>query len=269
VASHRIGAALAAIIVIASTLAGCARPVGDLGRAAPDPLHDQVMPLVGKARAALAKQPMSSFNLTDEEREMRDRIWRYLVSPSASDWFGDSRVELQRTGIAANKKPLRTDLYYGWLHRQTFASAPVRYAHMQADVTADIEMMIPTFVSICAVLNVDRQRGVAANGLNDIEETVRYDAAARQTENQSQIGWFVRALRNRYDSYNYALDHLLVETPHDEAVAANGLITELAVYVDTAERGDFCDSANSSGGGSRRLALPSRSLILGLPVKGS
>jgi hypothetical protein len=257
--------------MIAGLLAGCARPVGDLGRAAPDPLHDQAMPLAGKARAALAKQPLSSFNLTDEEREMRDRIWRYLVSPSASDWFADTMTELQRTAIVPiQDKPLRTDRYYQWIHARTFASAPVRYAHMQADVTVDVQMMPDAFASICAVRTIDRQRGIAANGLNDLEESVRVDAAARQAENEAQIGWFVRALRNRYDSYNYALDHLLVETPHDEAVAANGAITELAVYVEAAERDDFCGDAGSARrGNGGAIALRSRALLSDRAVKGS
>ena len=53
-----------------------------------------VMPGVGKARAAIAGEPVSAFNLADEEIEMRDRVWRYLLAPHARDWFYDTVAEL-------------------------------------------------------------------------------------------------------------------------------------------------------------------------------
>ena len=72
-------------LLIALALAGCARPVGDFGRAEPDPVHDTVMPALGATRAYLARQPVSAFNLTDQEQEMRNRIWRDLAAPNAFD----------------------------------------------------------------------------------------------------------------------------------------------------------------------------------------
>ena len=254
----RRAAALAAIVLIAG-LAGCARPVGDFGRAARDPIHDTIMPLVGNARAAAGKEPVSSFNLTDQEHEMRDRIWRYLAAPHSYDWFQPSIAELQRTRILPiSDKPMRTDRYYVWLHGERFASSRTRYSRVGDDATSDIEMMPATFAAICAVLDVDRQRGVAANGLPNLEDRMRSNAAARQAENAAQIAWFVRAVGNRYDSYNYALDHLLVETPHDEAVRVNGLLSDLAVYVESAQRGDFCDGSSPGHGGRGSGELPSR-----------
>jgi hypothetical protein len=265
----RRAAALAAIALIIA-LAGCARPVGDFGRAEADPLHDTVMPAIGFARASAGREPVSSFNLTDQEHEMRDRIWRYLVSPHAYDWFGDTATELARTRILpVSDKPRPTDRYYRWLHSTRFASSTVRYSRIGDDAQSDIDMMPPTFDAICAVLQVDHQRGVAANGLPNLEDKMRADASARQVENQVQIAWFVRAASNRYDSYNYALDHLLVETPHDNAVGVNGLLSDLAVYVEAAQRGDFCDGSLPGRGGHGQRAVMSRVLRSDAVVKGS
>src|SRR5690606_31726821 len=104
---------LAAIIL---ALAGCARPVGDFGRAAPGVLHDAIMPAVGAARAEAAGEPVSDFNRTDEETEMHNRVWRFLVAPHAHDWFYDTAVELQRTRLSgATDAGFSPDRYYDHL----------------------------------------------------------------------------------------------------------------------------------------------------------
>jgi hypothetical protein len=240
-------------------LAGCARPVGDLGRAERGVLHDEIMPAIGHARATQSGEA-SSFNLTDQEVEMRDRVWRYLVSPHAYDWFGDIAVEYQRTRIVPiGNKRLPTNTYYEWLHSSRFASSRVRYSRVDDDAIADIGMMPSAFRSICAVIEIDRQRGIASNEIEGLEDDVSHNAAARHAENLAVIGWFVRAVGNRYQSYSYALDHLLVETPHEEAVDVNASLSQLAIYVDAAERGDFCSDLRGGKGGVS-LEIPSRVL---------
>jgi hypothetical protein len=261
--------AAGAALVCALTLGACAtRPVGDFGRAEADPIHDTVMPIIGKARAYNQKEPLSAFNLTDEEQEMRDRVWHYLVSPDAFDWFGDNIAELQRTRIVPlSGKPMRTDLYYTWLHDQQFASSHTRYSRIGDNVQSDIALMPEVFKSICVVTKIDRQRGIASNQLN-LEAKMSSDAAARYDENRMVIGWFVRAARNRYDSYDYALNHLLVETPHKEAVGVNNLMNQLAIYVAQAEAGNFCAGSPGMDSG-RDVPIRSRYLIDATPVKGS
>jgi hypothetical protein len=74
------------------------------------------------------------------------------------------------------------------------------------------------------------------------------------------IAWFTGAIRYRYEAYNYALDHLLVETPHVEAIEADNHIAELQLYVEQAERGDFCFDVEGNNGHLKE-ALPSRVLV--------
>lgn len=254
-------------LCIVLMLGGCARPVGDFGRAEPDVIHDELMPAIGKARASRA-EPLSDFNLADEEQEMRDRIWRFLVDPHAYDWFGSTTAELERTRIKpVELKAVSPSRYYDWLHGTRFASARVRNGKLDEDVTLDVESMPGAFAAICAVLAIDHQRGVAANGLPNLDDGVRANAAARQWENQTVISWFVFAARNRYDSYGYALDHLVVETPNANAVTVNASLSQLSDYVAAAERGDFCAIA-ASGPHDHQMAVRSRYLIDGT-VKGS
>jgi hypothetical protein len=239
------GAVALALVVV---LTACTRPTGDFGRAQSNVLHDDLMPKLGAQRAARAGEPVSRFNLTDQEVEMRDRVWRYLVAPHAYDWFGDADIELQRTRLAPVKtqsKPV--DTYYNWLHGTRFASSRVRFNRLAEDVRLDVALMPSTFKAICAVKEGDRQRRVARDGLDGLKPSTSADVEARRLENDAIIAWFVRSVVNRHDSYSFALDHLLVETPHEEAVEANAQIATLASFVESAVRGDFCSGYAGPG----------------------
>jgi hypothetical protein len=255
----------AAALLLLLAVAGCARPTGDFGRAQPGLLHDDVMPAIGSTRAQLAKEPVSRLNLADEEREMRDRIWRFLVAPHAHDWFSDTAVELQRTRISGpldhKFEPRR---YYRWLRQTSYSSSSTRYRTVADHVTADLGTMPETFRAICQVLELDRQRQTASLGLGGLQ---REEVAARSYENRSHIAWFVRAARFRYDAYSLALDNLLVETPHREAVEVDARLAKLAVEVERAERADFCSGAAEVRFRARGEAIPSR-VISGTPRGG-
>ena len=252
--ASRIAGAVVAVL-LCSAAAACARPVGDFGRAAPSALHDDIMPTLGRNSAQLNKTPGSSFNLSDTERDMHNRVWRFLVAPHAEDWFMDTAVELQRTGLG-RPRSFEPSRYYKWLREARYQSSRIRYNTIADHAQADIGTAPQTFLAICRVIETDRQRAVASQSLSGLSAG---DVQARRSENEMFIGWFVASLRYRYDAYSYALDHLLVETPHEEAMAADATLSELAIWVERAERRDFCSQATSSryGGGQ---AIPSRIL---------
>ncbi len=247
------------LIAVTVLLAGCvARPVGDFGRAQPSVLHDTVMPYAGRLIATNRKEPVSNLNQTDQEREMHDRTWRFLIAAHSRDWLFDSSVELQRTRIGrARDFTYTTERYYTWLRTTTYQSSTTRYNTVGRHILADLDTVPTTFQSICAVLEVDRQRRVALAELSGIEQSVADNVAARRTENQWHIDWFVRALTYRYDSYAYALDHLLVETPHEQSMGVDENLRRLRPWVDRANRGDFCVDGAVGGHGSG-VTIPSR-----------
>jgi hypothetical protein len=232
------GVAAAALVVL---LAGCARPVGDLGRAAPDVVHDELMPAAGAARARAEGEPVSDFNRTDEETEMADRIWRFETSGHTHDWFFDTIAEWRRTRLlpAGSGPHFTPDRYYAYLHGTAYQSAPVRYATMTEDIEADLATIPDTFAAICKVETIDRRRRLAAANL-PAGRAMQPDLNARLIENNRQIAEFAAALRYRYDSYNYALDHLLIETPYPAARAVDADLRRLQVEAAIAESGDYC-----------------------------
>jgi hypothetical protein len=232
---------VAATLGLLVVLGGCARPVGDFGRAESSFTHDTVLPAIGSARAQLEGRPVSSFNRTDQENEMHDRIWRFLIAPHSKDWFFDIAVELKRTGLStASDTRFRIDRYYNRLHGTTYASSKVRYATLASDIDADLATLPDTFASICAVIEVDRERRVAASGIAGLDDPSTQSVIARKAENADAIGWFTRALRYRYGSYSYTLDHLLVETPHPQGQGVDAQLGDLDQFVISAEHGDFC-----------------------------
>ncbi len=256
---RRLGRSIAAAIGLCLLLGACARPVGDFERAEPSYVNDTVMPAVGTVRAALMGEPVSGFNRADEETLMADRIWRFMVASHAHDWFYDVAAELKRTRIATSSgAEFKVDRYYNWLHSTAYRSASVRYATVLDDVRADIGTLPDTFAAICAVEEIERERAVSASQIAGIGLRAEPDTAARKSENHVQIGMFVHALRYRYDSYNFALDHLLVETPHQEARDVDAALHQLEGPVQSAERGDFCRSLDIYGGGRGEGAIPSR-----------
>jgi len=260
-------AKFAAVLAFLS-LSACARPIGDFGRAEDDPLHESAANAVQIAHGLSG--PATTLNWSDEELEMRDRIWRYLVSPHGYDWLGDFRVELMRLGfVRAHYKPRPKDGYYRWLTTTSFASSPVRYARLADDIDADLGMLPAAFAAICAVERVDHQRGIAANGLPNADPKMRAGAAERQAENRATIAWFTDSLDARYDAYSYALDNLLIDTPHDAAIRVDAKLSAMRSLVETADSGDFCSEAGRYSPAPRRGGPASRYLMSAGSTAGS
>jgi hypothetical protein len=250
---------LVGVVCLAGMLTACmARPVGDFGRAAPSVQNDVLMPAHGRFVAKQRGEQVSNFNQTDQEREMHDRTWRFLVAAHSRDWMFDGDAELQRTRIGRAKDYLYAPTrYYAWLKREHYQSSRVRYATLNRHILADLDTMPSTFASICAVVEVDRNRAEALLSLSGLAHTAAADVESRRVENQFHIDWFVRAVNYRYDSYSYALDNLIVETPHEQSIAVDASLRQLKVWARLASSHDFC-STGGTGRGKTGVTIPSR-----------
>ncbi len=243
----------------------CARPVGDFGRAEASFTHDEVLPGLGEVRAGLAGEPVSTFNQTDEEREMADRAWRFLIAPHAKDWFFDIATEMRRTRlVAAEEARFSIARYYQHLSTDRYRSSRVRFRRLEDDIKADIATVPGTFAAVCAVLEIDHRRSLALREMGAVGPDMAAEAAQRRAENAAVIGWLTEALRYRHGSYRYALDHLLVETPHEEARAADHQLALFEPYVIAAERGQFCGFSAMGNRGANRDAIEGRVLMSGM-----
>jgi len=224
--------ALVAIGTLTFSVGTAAALDGDLGRYAPQAN-------LGSWLGSLlpAHRGTSSFNRTDAEAEMGNRLWRFVASPDAPPWMIE-RPETLRPGAGLGAADLGR--YYAWLHRAAYRSSAVRYATIADDIAADLGTLPGAFAAICAVERVDRQRVIAAAGLPAVGAELASDLDAREAENSRQIGAFVWAIRYRYESYDFALNHLLVETPDPSAREVDAALAQLEPEIRTAESGHFC-----------------------------
>ncbi len=229
------------ILLLLLSLSACARPVGDFDRIKADNIYDEILPKIETKKDANAEIALS-LNLTDEEKEMHNRVWRYLISPHAEKWFFNIASEWQRTRlIAMDSKKFAIDEYYNYLRTQKFSSSKTRYNAIAREIEADIKMSPAVFRAICAVKEIDRRRNIAVYSIASASEAEIAAVKKRQIENEIFINWFIRALRYRYDSYSFALDRLLIETPHEEARIVDARLSEMIIVVNSAENENFCN----------------------------
>lgn len=224
---------LAAALALLAAVSACSARTGDFGR--PDPAVSSFAPL---------PKPGPTFNETDEEVLMHDRIHRFLYAPHVQGWFVRELAVVRRAALTAKELDRERGTYYRWLSATHYRSSRTRYNAMAADIQADVDTVPATFDAICAVEEIDRQRGLALAEVGAIEPGTENRVARRAQDNDEAIADFAAALSFRYDAYSYALENLLVETPHDEAITVDRLLSTLAAYVGEAETQNFCADPN-------------------------
>jgi hypothetical protein len=222
---------------LVAALAACGVPstttrLGDLGRPV-DRLTTGAIP-----ERFVVEPGTKTFNRTDEEEVMHDRVWRFLHAPHVTGWF---IPRFKREPTEGNDDPRR---YFRWISKTNYRSSEVRYNTVSGDIIADIQTLPQTFVAICEVIEIDRQRSVALQNIAHVEDGMDERVAQRKLDNDTTINDFVWAVRYRYESYGYALDNLLIETPHEKSIEVDSLLNEMFRHVARAEAGDFCGTGS-------------------------
>lgn len=221
------GRTLMGLMIAALLLAAC-RPTGDFGRARPSVINDEILPAAGRLAATYREEPVSWFRMTDDERLLRDRAWAFVRPPHVGDWWLGALVEGQRTRILPEIDPsFDRTRYYGYLRGEAYRSSEGRWNRIISDMRGDA-LLLPPFCRVASLVRrTDTERLVALE-LRRVEPDFERDAYARVAENNRVMGWVWRALAYRVDSYRYALDRLVVETPSTAQVEAERAFDDLA-----------------------------------------
>jgi hypothetical protein len=215
------------LLLVSVTLGGCSG--GDFGRTRQDFLNDDMHRwLGGETTSSIGLRP-SQFQLTDNERLLRDLAFPLIEPPhSRPAWksvFGDYKPlpSPWRQAVVFDRTA-----YGRVLIDEPHRSHSSRYAQLMEDVRDDITRFEPFFADAVRVIDLDRKRNAALSQISALSPRERADAVARMEENTLIVQWVQQCLERRISSYRWALERLVLQAPDNMAADADRLIGELA-----------------------------------------
>ena len=212
-------------------LPGCALN-GDFGRVRDSLVNDDTHSWVGREAALSYGAPASLYNLTENERTLRDLAFP-LIDPPYNRQRWDSvlyEYGIKRKFQSAWWNFDRT-AYYRHLMVAYHRTTTGRYDQLIEDVRNDITRTGPFFEMARHVVDLDRKREKSMAYIADLNPHERGNALARIGENTLTIGWVQRSLTERCAAYHYALERLVVAEPSTTAVEAERVLKQLQMRI--------------------------------------
>jgi hypothetical protein len=215
------------LALIGATLAACSG--GDFGRTRADMRSDDMHRWLGAEVTSSIGLTPSQFQLTDEERQLRDLAYPLVEPPlSRPAWksvFGDYKAlpSPWRQNVVFDRT-----MYGRTLIDEPHRSHSSRYAQLIEDVRNDITRFEPFFASAIRVIDLDRKRNASMARVSELSPRERADAVERMQENSLIVQWVQQCLEQRVSSYRWALERLVIQAPDGLAADADRLIGELA-----------------------------------------
>lgn len=201
---------------------------GDFGRVKRSAWND-VVAGTGSLAAAVRHEPVSGFPLTDEEGELRDRAWRFLVPAGGRLTLDRVLAELVATRIVpASASNPDIASYVDDLLAADARSPVSRYRRLGDDIQADAKLITPFATMAARVLRADRMRLQVLRRLAAPTASEIADAEGRVAENRCLVAWVTSATAFRLRSYGYALERLVLAAPSAEAVGVERALARLA-----------------------------------------
>ena len=214
----------------ALALTGCGSSTGDFGRVKTGYLTGTYWPLLGQAAIAYRGEPESWGATTDDERELRDRAWHFLMPQFAQNKFDDTLAEMRVQRILPSITGTNREIYLNMLLSDAaFRSLASRYRRLAEDIEADRLLIGQFHATFARVKEADRIRERSFAFVTDLTPGEVDDARARVYENVMLEQWVHRDLCYRIEMYRYALERLVLMGPMREAIYAEQGLKALAI----------------------------------------
>jgi len=215
------------LLVAGSLLGACSG--GDFGRTREDFRNDDMHRWIGlEATSSVALRP-SQFQLTDEERQLRDVAYPLIEPPHSRPAWRSVFGDYQPLPSPWRQGPSFDRTAYGRaLIDEPHRSHASRYAQLIEDVRNDITRFEVFYASAVKVLDLDRRRNASLSRISELSPRERADAVARMQENSLIVQWVQQCLERRVSSYRWAVERLVLQAPDAMAAEADRLISELA-----------------------------------------
>jgi hypothetical protein len=212
---RRRGFALAAFVL----LTGCSN--GDFGEVRPMLVRDDVHDWLGPAAAA--PHAASSFELTDDERKLRDLAFPFIEPPYERQRPYSVALEYGAAGTAG----MGRTSYADHLLSDRYRSPSARYAQLIDDVRNDTTRLPQFFETAARVLDIDGKRKKSLLYVSGLSEGERHEALRRIRENAVLVSLVRARLMQRVTAYRFALERLVIMTPSAQAVEAEQSLNQL------------------------------------------
>jgi hypothetical protein len=215
-------------LLLASLILGACSG-GDFGRTRQDFINDDMHRWIGgEATSSVGLRP-SQFQLTDNERQLRDLAYPLIEPPHSRPAWRSVFGDYQPLPSPWRQAPAFDRTAYGRaLIDEPHRSHSSRYANLIDDVRDDVTRFEPFFASAIKVLELDRKRNASLAHVSELSPRERDDAIARMQENTLIVQWVQQCLERRVSSYRWALERLVIQAPDGMAADADRLIGELA-----------------------------------------
>ncbi|WP_315756484.1 MULTISPECIES: hypothetical protein [unclassified Bradyrhizobium] len=216
-----------ALVLVGGLLGACSG--GDFGRTRADMRNDDMHKWIGaEATASVGVNP-SQFQLTDNERQLRDLAYPLIEPPHSRPAWKSVFGDYQPSASPWRQKVVFDRTAYGRaLIDEPHRSHASRYAQLIDDVRDDITRFEPFFASAIRVIDLDRKRDASMRYMTELSPREKADAVARMQENSLIVQWVQISLEQRVSSYRWALERLVLQAPDGLAADADRLIYELA-----------------------------------------
>lgn len=208
----------AVFLPLALLLGGCVTN-GDFGRVRPSLVNDNIHEWMGPEVMGSIGKPPSAFELTDDERLLRDLAYPLIEPPYERQRWYSVLNEWGVTRTWAKEHLVMGRTAYSWrLMESYYRSANTRYNQLVEDIRNDI-VRIPPFYSLAGrVGDMDRKREQSLPHVSALTPDEKHNALARNRENALIVAWVCRSLMERVESYQFALERLVISTPAHAAL---------------------------------------------------
>ena len=206
-------------------LAGCGMQ-GDFGEMNRTLVRDDIHDWVGRDDVAGKAISPSSFQLTDDERQLRDLAFPLIEPPYDRQNFDQVGREY---GLIRTKPREASDrtAYFTQLMKIPDRSPAARYAQLNDDIRNDSTRLPQFFETAGRVQDMDQKRRKSMAFVSGLGEIERKDTLNRIRENDRVIGQVRTSLTQRASGYRFALERMVIMSPSPQAVDTERMLNQL------------------------------------------
>jgi hypothetical protein len=209
-------------------LAGCTN--GDFGEVNQTLVRDDIHDWIGRDNVAGKPISPSSFQLTDDERALRDLAYPLIEPPyDRQQWYsvvGEYGLIRRTPREAANRTA-----YLAHLLATADRSPVARYEQLVDDIRNDSTRLPQFFETAGRVIDIDQKRRKSLAYVSSLSESERRNALNRIRENARVVALVRTSLTQRVASYRFALERLVIMTPSSQAVETERTLNHLQAQV--------------------------------------